>query len=360
MRASIRQIISVGSVAAALLTAAACGGSAASGSGGSDGGTAGGASLGSVTLVTGAKNIIAADLPFVVAKEKGFYAKAGLRVDINFGDGYDTALRVVGSGQGQYAETDLASITGAVDQGLPVQSVAIYSQTSPAGLVFHSDKPINSPADVRGKKVAVSAGSGSGRVFDAWLKANSVTDKDYTRVVVPGHQKPIVFAQNKVDAYVGLGYDDLPEARKVAGDSSKVGFYYFAKNNIKVPGVAVAASKTEIKGHAQRIKAFLAATEEGYKLASTDLPTAVQLAQKLQPTTDPKLLTEQWKEFISVDQASASSNPWGTQADAAWKQTVNVFSEKPTDRSATTTPTHICRRLKETTNGDSANASATR
>lgn len=307
---------------AALVVVAGCGGSSGDDSGSSSTGSQT-TSLGTVSLMTGAKNIIAPDLPFVVAKEKGYYEEVGLDVDIKFGDGYETALRVTGSGQAQYAEADLASITSAVDATLPVQSVAIYSQTNPAGLVFRNSNPIRSPEDLRRKKIAVSAGSGSGKIFDAWLAANSLTDKDFTRVVVPGHQKPIVFAQNQVDAYVGLGYDDLPDAKKTGG-ADEISFYYFGQDNIRVPGVAIAAATSEIKDNPDRVKAFLAATKKGYEDAVSDVPAAVELAQRLQPTTDPQLLTAQWEIFIGADKGT-SVGAWGTQLEESWQQTIEVF-----------------------------------
>ena len=322
-RRTHRRAIGVaGAMLAAILTVSSCSSSTTDTS--QDGSDGSGAPMQTVTLMTGAKNVIAADLPFVVAKESGFYADEGLDVNITFGDGYDTAIRLVGTGKADFAEADLASITGAVGEGIPVKSVAIYSQISPAGLVFNTAKPIKGPEDIKGMKIATSAGSGSGKVFDAWLKANNITDADFTRVVVPGHQKPIVFAQGQVDAYVGLGYDDLPEARKT-GNPDNVNFYYFAENNIEVPGVAVAASNKIIDEKPDVVKKFLAATKKGFDSAKADVPNAVALAQKLQPTTNAKLLTDQWNIFLEAEQAAANT-AWGSQSEEAWNQTIEVFN----------------------------------
>lgn len=281
--------------------------------------------MSSVKFMTGSKNIIAADLAFVVAQEQGYYKDAGMDVAFIWGDGYGASLRVLGTGGTDYAETDLASATAAVEEKLPVTSVAIYAHNSSAGMIFHSTTPIKTPEDIRGKKIATSPGSGSGLMFDVWLAANGLTEKDITRVNVPGHQKPIVFAQNKVDAYVGWAYDDLPEARKIAGPDA-VGWYYFTQDNIKIPGLGIEASSAEASSNPDRVKAFIAATKKGYEFAVNDPVAAVALAVKLQPTTDPKLLGEQWQIFSEGEAASVDpSQPWGYQDPAAWVETVKVF-----------------------------------
>ena len=278
-----------------------------------------------VKFMTGAKNIIAADLPFVVAFENGYYKDSGLDVSFIWGDGYGASLRVLGTGGTDFAETDLASATAAVEEKLPVTSVAIYAHNSSAGLVFHSSKPITGPKSIKGMKIATSAGSGSGLMFDTWLAANGLTDKDFNRVNVPGNQTPIVFAQNKVDAYVGWAYDDLPEARKIAG-ADAVGWYYFTQDNVKVPGLGIEASLAQISANPDRVKAFIAATKKGYEFAAGDPAAAVALALKLQPTTDAKLLTEQWQIFSEGEAKSVdATKPWGWQDPAAWVETVKVF-----------------------------------
>lgn len=282
--------------------------------------------LGTVSFRTGAETVIGPDIPFAIAEEKGFYAAHGLTVTFGLGTGYATALRTVASGADQYAESDVATIAEAVAQGLPIQSVAIYVENNPAGLIYHTSKPITGPSSIAGFSIGGTAGSGSKGIFDTWVNANHISPTSFTFDNIPGHAKAVLFSQNKLDAYIGLAFDDFPDAQKLDGKSN-VGFYYFAASGVTVPGLAIAASQSEIASHPDRVKAFIAATAEGaaYGIAHPDQVPAI--VTQLQPDADASLVAAQWAIVRdSMLKFAIPGKPFGYQTQAAWTETARLFA----------------------------------
>lgn len=322
-----------GAVGVATLLAA-CGGSSTAngagagtqtpGAGSSD--TSAAQSLGTVTLRTGAETVIGPDIPFAIGVEKGFYSKRGLTVTYANGTGYATALRTVASGADQYAETDVASVAKAVDKGLPVKSVAIYVQNNPAGLIYHTQKPITSPASITGYKIGGTAGSGSKGIFDTWTSVNKVGPNSFTFENIAGHSKAVLFSQNKLDAYIGLAFDDFPDAQKLDG-ASKVGFYYFASSGVTVPGLAIAASDAEIKSHPDRVRAFIAGTAEAAAYGVAHPGEVPGIVKQLQPNADASLVSAQWAVVRdSLMKFAVPGKPFGFQTAESWGATAKLFA----------------------------------
>jgi len=309
-------------LAASLTVLAACGSSPSTGATPAPTGVP---NLGTVSFRTGAESIIGPDIPFVIAEQKGFYAAHGLTVTFNTGTGYATALRTVASGADQYSESDVATIAKGVAQGLPVQSVAIYVENNPAGLIFHTSKSISGPSSIAGLNIGGTAGSGSKGIFDTWVAVNHISTSSFTFNNISGHAKAVLFSEGKLDAYIGLAFDDYPDAQKLEGD--KVGFYYFAASGVTVPGLAIAASSAEISAHPDRVKAFIAATAEGaaYGIAHPDeVPGFVT---KLEPNTDAALVAAQWAIVRdSMKKFAIAGKPFGYQTQEAWTETAKLFA----------------------------------
>ncbi len=92
----------------------------------------------------------------VVAKEKGFFARAGL--DVDFVEPADPSMppRLVAAGQGDIALTYQPNFYLDVAAGLPIQRVGTSIQTPLNTVMVLADGPIKSLADLKGKTVGYS------------------------------------------------------------------------------------------------------------------------------------------------------------------------------------------------------------
>jgi NitT/TauT family transport system substrate-binding protein len=130
------------------------------------------AALALATMVTGERSALAADKivyllpapsflpafgPWMLAKQRGYYAQDGLDIDFEPGQGGADVAKQVGAGN--------APIGGAIGDtpiivranGVPVKSVAVLGGGGLMQLVLHEDSPIKAPKDLKGKVVTAVA-----------------------------------------------------------------------------------------------------------------------------------------------------------------------------------------------------------
>ncbi len=110
-----------------------------------------------VNYLLPAPSVLPAFIPWVLAQQRGYYAKEGLDVKFQVGKGgVDVAVQVgagnapVGGGIG-----DTPIIARA--QGIPIKAVAVLGGGSLTNLVVHDGQGLDGPADLKGKTVTVLA-----------------------------------------------------------------------------------------------------------------------------------------------------------------------------------------------------------
>jgi len=94
-------------------------------------------------------------VPWVLAQQRGYYAREGLKVTFQVAKGGVDVAKQVGAGNapigGAIADTPIIARA----QGIPVKSVAVLGGGSLTNLVVHDGQGLNGPADLKGKTVTV-------------------------------------------------------------------------------------------------------------------------------------------------------------------------------------------------------------
>ena len=116
---------------------------------------------------------------FHLAQQKGWYRQAGLDVSLEDGNGSVTTVQIVGAGDSfDLGHAALASAMIAREKGMPVKAVAVFARQSDIGLLVPADAGISGPAQLKGKKVAYTAGSLEAPFIDAFLAAGKLKKSD--------------------------------------------------------------------------------------------------------------------------------------------------------------------------------------
>jgi putative hydroxymethylpyrimidine transport system substrate-binding protein len=138
----------------------------------------------------------------VVAKEKGFFAKAGL--DVSFVEPADPSMppRLVAAGQGDIALTYQPNFVLDVTAGLPIQRIGTSIQTPLNTVMVLADGPIKSLADLKGKTVGYSVAGYETALLGTMLESAGLKLDDVKLVNVNfALTQPLIGGQ--VDAVVG-------------------------------------------------------------------------------------------------------------------------------------------------------------
>jgi NitT/TauT family transport system substrate-binding protein len=133
-----------------------------------------------------ARTITSAAAPFAIATKMGWYAKAGLKVQLVPVPGSTDCVKLVATGDLPYSLPSVEPLAAARQQGVRARIFYTAYQGNIYGIAVPRESPVQSVKDLRGKKIGVaSMSSGGVQVARGVLAMNGLDpDKDAQIVVV--------------------------------------------------------------------------------------------------------------------------------------------------------------------------------
>lgn len=269
-----------------------------------------------------------------VAQEKGYFADAGLLVEI-VQPPEDGAEALVGSGKAQFGvsfqDTMAPSLVG--DAPIPITAVAALVQHNTSGIISRKGEGMDNPKGLEGKKYAT---------WDAPIEKaviQNVMEKegaDFSKVtLIPSTVTDEVSAlkSNSVDAiWIFYGWAGI------AADVAGLDYDYFAFKDINpvfdyyTP--VVISNQDFLKEKPEVAKSFLSALGKGYEDAIKDPKAASEILLKVAPELDPAIV-EKSQEWLAT-QYKAEVDQWGYIEPSRWNSFYNWLNEN--NLSPTTIP----------------------
>lgn len=251
-----------------------------------------------------------------VAKDKGYFAEAGLDVDIQTPpQGGSPALVAAGKADFGIDFQDTLAPALASSNPLPVTAVAAVLQHNTSGIISRKGEGLDRPAGLAGKKYA----TWDNPVEQAIIRSVVTGDGgDYDKVqLIPNNITDEVAAlkTNQVDAvWIFYGW---------SGINAKVqdfAFDYFAFKDIDpvfdyyTP--VIITSDAHIEADPETVRAFVAAAGKGYTFSAEHPAEAADILMKYAPELEETLTRESqaWMATQLVDPGKA----WGSFDAARW------------------------------------------
>ncbi|MDN3016346.1 ABC transporter substrate-binding protein [Paenibacillus sp. BSR1-1] len=139
--------------------------------------------------------------PLFLAKEKGFFKKNGIDVDLSIVEGLGERKQALASGKIDGMATALDVQVSLAASNIPVQVVWLLDDSHGGDGILVKNN-INSVKDLKGKTVAFEVGSTSHMLALQALKQGGLTEKDVQVVQMSAGDAGAAFAAGKVDAAV--------------------------------------------------------------------------------------------------------------------------------------------------------------
>lgn len=140
--------------------------------------------------------------PLYLAQEKGFFAEEGLNVEFYYAAAADI-VKNVAAGNVEFGFPNADAVVAAKAQGIPVKVVHTTYQEGLGAIIFGSDSGIVTPADLAGKKVAVtSLGSANYFQLQAALESEGLSVDDVEVEIVGTGAILTALTEGQVDAIV--------------------------------------------------------------------------------------------------------------------------------------------------------------
>ncbi|WP_225113748.1 MULTISPECIES: NrtA/SsuA/CpmA family ABC transporter substrate-binding protein [unclassified Bradyrhizobium] len=154
----------------------------------------------------------------IVAHAKGIFAKHGLDISVsNFTSGKQCLDTVLGGGA-DFATTAEAPVTAAAMAQQPIAFVA-GMEYSDLKTMTATSAGIKTKADLRGKRIAFTAGTGSEVYTSVLLKAAGLTSKDVTLVNLRPQEMLPAMAAGSIDAF-DTWEPHVANAKKALGEGA--------------------------------------------------------------------------------------------------------------------------------------------
>jgi len=240
--------------------------------------------------------------PLFVAEELGLFAEQGVEVELIEPADPSAPPRLVAAGQAELAISYQPQLHIQVSEGLPLVRVATIVATPLNTVVALADGPIQTLADLKGKKVGFSVGGFEDALLAAMLAPEGLTLDDLELINVNFSLSPSLYS-GQVDAVVGA-------------------FRNFELNQMDIagrPGVAFYPEENGVPGYDELI---LVAAKDGL-----DNPAIPKVIAALEAATQYMVNNPQgaWELFIK-GREELLDNELNRRA---WRDTLPRFALRP-------------------------------
>jgi NitT/TauT family transport system substrate-binding protein len=215
---------------------------------------------------------------FLQSAAKGYYKAAGLDVTIDAGNGSSGTVTRVASGNYDLGLADVAALmefhaNNPDAPNKPVAVMMVYNNTPAAVLVLRKSG-IQSPADLKGRKLGAPVFDAGRKAFPILDKANRIGAVSWTAMEPALRETMLV--RGDVDAITGFSFTSLLNLEARGVKPSDIVVLPYAEHGVKLYGNAIIASPRLVQSNPAALKAFLSAFAKGAKEVMADPAAAIE------------------------------------------------------------------------------------
>jgi NitT/TauT family transport system substrate-binding protein len=259
----------------------------------------------------------------VVAKEKGFFADAGLDVTINQGKGSGSTAQIVASKAVQFGFADGFVVGNSVSKGMKLKMVAGVYRRNPCAALVLEESDIKTPKDLEGKTVAIATGSAQFQQWPAFMKGAGL-DASKVRVInVDGAGAGPALISGQVAAIAGFAQGYIPSI-EIRG-KKKVRAFWYADQGVTAMSNGIIVHH-DMLAETDIIRGMVRAAMKGFIYGRANADEMTQIVKKYQETTDPAITLREaqlsWNTWVTPNTAN---KPLGWMSSEDWTATVGVL-----------------------------------
>jgi NitT/TauT family transport system substrate-binding protein len=216
---------------------------------------------------------------YYVAKDKGWYAEAGLDLTINPGGPNIIGENLVAAGTDTFGHAGgAASLLQARSKGLPLVGIAMMFQQTPYRFIARASSGIHSLEDFKGKAVSTWF-TGPQFLLQGLLRSKNIP---LDEVHIQAQSASIVpFIEGQVQVATATTYDELPVLKR-EGVTDLV-IFNPAEMGVNLPNEVIIVSETYRQSNPKTVQSFLDASLRGWAYALQNPEEAVDILMKSLP-----------------------------------------------------------------------------
>ena len=264
--------------------------------------------------------------PLIVAKEKGFFAKHDLDVELIEPSDPSAPPRLVAAGQGDVAVNYQPQLHVQAAEGLPLTRIGTLVATPLNSLIVLEDGPIKEIADLKGKKIGYSLAGFEDALLGTMLGNHGVSMDEVELINVNFSLSPSLYS-GQVDAIIG-GYRNFElNQMEIEGKPGKA--FYVEEEGVPPYDELILTVRND-KVDDPRFARMLAALEEGVQYLINHPDDSWKAFIAAYPNLDDELNIKAWADTLprfALRPAALDKNRYARFADYMMQQ--GLIAESP-------------------------------
>jgi ABC-type nitrate/sulfonate/bicarbonate transport system substrate-binding protein len=264
-----------------------------------------------------------------IAKSKGYWSEAGLEVALNPGGPNAPVDPAVVTGQALIGISAADYASASVEQGAPFKIIGVAMQKNPFVIASLPDNPVNTPADLVGKKIGMALANTP--VLQALCTINNI---DINQIeIVPTQYDAAPLVAKQVDCLL-CWETDLPVAMAIQGIESVT--MLMADHGYAVHSQTYIATEDSLANRRADLVAMMRGEVRGWDDYKADPRAAAALTLEMYPDQGLDLATQELQAERQVplmfsDLTDANGFGWFTDETVAQNvETLALFGRSVT------------------------------
>ncbi len=263
--------------------------------------------------------------PFYVATEKGYYEKAGLKVNFKYGTESDL-VKLVGTNRIPFMVGSGEEVILGRSQGLPVTYVMQWYRKFPVVVFSLKERGIEKPKDLEGKKVGIPGLYGASYIGWKALVYAAGIDESKVRLESIGYTQATAVSTGKVDAALDYSVSGPLQLRLSGREVNVIPI----SDYIDLPSNGIITNDAMIRDHPDVVKALVHATLLGLKDTLSDPDEAFRISLKYAPEAgkdeeQKKTNRAVFEEALKLWQAGGEK--LGLSSPSSWEESAKFMFE---------------------------------
>jgi NitT/TauT family transport system substrate-binding protein len=214
---------------------------------------------------------------YYLAADKGYYKAQNLDVEILPGGPDVVPSQKVSTGAADVGIDWVGSLLANRDKGQPLVDIGQFYQSSGLYLISKKSAGINSPADLKGKKVGVWTGGNEFEfraLMDKYKMDNSIDNNKDLTVIKQGFEMDS-FLNGQLDAASATTYNEYNVVLEAGVKPEDLNVINYTSEGVGMLEDHVFVTEDSLKNNRDSLVAFLAASQKGWQDAVKDQNAAV-------------------------------------------------------------------------------------
>jgi len=232
--------------------------------------------------------------PILVAEARGYFAAAGLEVEIIAPADPNDPPKLVAAGRAEIAISYQPQLHIQVDQGLPLARIGTLVATPLNSLVVLADGPVQSIADLAGRKIGFSVGGFEDALLGAMLARHGLA-KDAVELVNVNFALTPALLSGQVDGVIGAFRNFELNQLELEGQPGRA--FYPEEEGVPVYDELIFIANAEALED-DRLPRFLDAVEAGVLYLVNHPDESFALFTQGRPELDDELNRRAWADTL--------------------------------------------------------------